>query len=561
MLAAGVPTGHRITSAWRPGCSGAGEASCQEREAGRLGSAAGEGYGKPQGVPAVGAVVPGSAGKHHGCMVSPKTPAVLLAAFALLLAGSPAAADTAGPGGGRLTPGAVDAYLNGYLESSPLPGAAVAVTRGTEVVHVAGYGTDSGGEPMGADTPMGVASVSKAFTALAVMQLVEDGEVGLDDPVAELLPEFATADPRGADITVRQLLTQTSGMSDTAFREKSEPAPVDLAGAVARLSEADLVARPGTEEHYHNPNYHVAARMVEVVSGLPFGEFLERRTFGPLGMDDTVTVDEVFDAGVATGHIGVLGHAVPVAEPGSYVNGAGGMVTTAADMSRWLVAQNNGGEGANGARILSEEGLAATHTPLGGVGPGERKGLGWDVGDTPAGSPMVSHGGIQFTYTAHQALLPESGYGIAVMANTGLGSADASALLYGLVALADGDVPASPAAPVLLGVDAVLAALTVLACYLAYRGVRGAGAWAAAARRRDRWRTALRLVPGLAVIAAAAVPHRLTATLAQGRDLTWLQSLHTAPTAVVLLVAAALAFAAVYAARAVRLVRPRGDDG
>ncbi|MFD3686252.1 serine hydrolase domain-containing protein [Nocardiopsis sp. NPDC058631] len=496
-------------------------------------------------------------------MFSVRAPAALLA-VSILLVGSPAAAEVEDPVDRQLTPAAVDAYLDGYLESSPLPGAAVAVTRGTEVVHVAGYGTDSGGEPITADTPMGAASVSKAFTALAVMQLVEDGEVGLDDPVVELLPEFTTADPRGADITVRQLLTQTSGMSDTAFREKSEPAPEDLAGAVARLAGAGLAAEPGTEEHYHNPNYHVAARMVEAVSGQSFGEFLERRTFGPLGMDDTVTVDtvgEVFDAGVATGHIGVLGHAVPVAEPESYVNGAGGMATTAADMSRWLVAQNNGGKGANGARILSQEGVAATHTPLGGVGPGERKGLGWDAGETPAGSPMVSHGGIQFTYTAHQVLLPESGYGIAVMANTGLGSADASALAYGLVALADGDRPASAMGPVLLGVDAVLVALTVSACFLAYRGVRGSGAWVAAARGRGRRRTAIRLVPGLAVIAAAAVPHRLVAALAQGRDLTWFQSLYTAPTAVALLVTAALAFAAVYAARAVRWVRGSRSRG
>ncbi|MFJ9557650.1 serine hydrolase domain-containing protein [Nocardiopsis sp. NPDC101807] len=490
----------------------------------------------------------------------PRLPAALLAASVLLLSGSPAAADTAGPGGGALTPGAVDDYLEDYLASSPLPGAAVAVTRGAEVVHVAGYGTDSGGRPVTADTPMGVASVSKAFTALAVMQLVEEGEIGLDDRVADRLPGFALADPRGAEITVRQLLTHTSGMSDTSFREKSEPAPDDLSGAVARLAGAGLAAEPGTEVNYHNPNYHVAARLVEVVGGLPFGEFLEQRTFAPLGMDDTVTVDtvgEVFGAGVARGHVGVLGNAVPAVEPASYVNGAGGMVTTAADMARWLVAQNGGGRGADGARILSEEGVAATHAPLGGGGGGERKGLGWDVGETPAGAPMLSHGGIQFTYTAHQALLPESGHGIAVMANTGLGGADASALLHGLVALAEGDEPAPPAGPVLLAVDAVLAGLAVSACLLAVRGVRGAGRWAAAARGRARWRTALRLLPGLAVVCAAVVPHRLVALLAQGRDLTWLQSLYTAPTAVTLLVTAALAFAAVYAARAVALARPR----
>lgn len=529
-------------------------------------------------------------------MFFPTVPAALLAVSFLALAAGPAApgvgtstaaavtasvgasvasADVdADPGAGAragapaessLTPSAVDAYLEDYLTSSPLPGVAVAITRGTETVHVAGYGTDARGEPVTPDTPMGAASVSKAFTALAVVQLVEDGEIGLDDPVVDHLPEFTTADPRAADITVRQLLTQTSGMSDTAFREKSAPVPDDLEGAVARLTGVGLAAAPGAEEHYHNPNYHVAARLVEVVSGRSFGEFLEQRTFTPLGMDDTVTVGtaaEVFDAGVATGHVGVLGTAVAVPEPASYFDGAGGMVTTARDMSRWLVAQNNGGAGADGARILSEEGVAATHTPLGGDGPGERKGLGWDSDVTPAGAPMVSHGGIQFTYTAHQALLPESGYGIAVLANTGLGSADASALLHGLVSLAEGDQPAAPAGPLLLALDVLLVTLTVFTGYLAYRGVRNAGVWARAARGRAVWRTALRLLPGPVVIAVAVAPHRvLVAPLAQGRDLTWLQSLYTVPTTVALLVAAALAFAVVYAARAVRLARLRRAGG
>ncbi|PDP87698.1 serine hydrolase [Glycomyces fuscus] len=487
-----------------------------------------------------------------------RTAAVGLAAVLLLLTAAPAGADVPGAAAGALTPEAVDAYVSDYLDASPLPGAAVAVTRGAEVVRTAGYGTGSGGGALTADTPMGVASVSKAFTALAVMQLVEDGELALDDTVAQHLPEFALDDPRATRVTVRQLLTHTSGMSDTAFREKSAPVADDLEGALARMADSGMAADPGTEFHYHNPNYHVAARLVEVLSGRAFGEYMDERVFTPLGMDDTLTVDtadEVFAAGVARGHVAVLGAAVAVPEPRSYFNGAGGMVTTAHDMARWLVAQNNGGRGADGVRVLSEEGIAATHAPVGGAG-GDTA-LGWNAGESPAGAPMLSHGGIQFTYTAHQALLPESGYGIAVMANTGLGSADASALLYGLVALADGGEPAGPSAPALLALDLVLVALVGLTGYLAQRGVRRAGAWAQAARARPWWRTAGRLLPGAAVVVAAVFPHRLAALLAQGRDMTWGQTFYLAPTGLTLLVAAALAFAAVYAVRTVRVAGAR----
>ncbi|MFE3461604.1 serine hydrolase domain-containing protein [Nocardiopsis aegyptia] len=486
--------------------------------------------------------------------------ALALALLVLIPPVPPAGAESVGSSGadGPLTAEAVDAYVEDYVESSLLPGATVAVTRGTEVVRVAGYGTDSRGEPMTADTPMGAASLSKAFTALAVLQLVEDGALGLDDRVVEHLDEFAMADPRSTDITVGQLLTHTSGMSDTAFREKSEPAPPDLEGAVARLAGAELVADPGEEYHYHNPNYHVAARLVEVVSGRSFGDFLDERVFGPLGMSDTVSVDtaaEVFEAGVATGHIGVLGRPVAIAEPDDFYNGAGGMVTTASDMARWLIAQNNGGVGPDGGRVLSAEGIERSRTAPGGDAPGRDSALGWSTRPTSEGTPMVSHGGVQFTYTAYHALLPENGYGIAVMANTGLGVGDASALLHGLVALADGEEPAAPLTPVLLGLDVAMAVLVALTALLAVRGVRRAGAWASAARDRVWWRTASRLLPGVVVMVAAMVPHRLLSPLAGGRDVPWAHVFYLVPGVFTALMAAAVAFAVVYAVRAVRLVR------
>ncbi|MFL1377596.1 serine hydrolase domain-containing protein [Nocardiopsis protaetiae] len=484
--------------------------------------------------------------------------AALVATVAVVWAG-PAAAAAAAPVDG-LTAAAVDARVQAYLEGAPLPGVAVAVTRGSEVVRAAGYGVDSRGEPVGADTPMGVASVSKAFTALVVASLVEEGRLGLDDPVVEHLPEFAVDDPRSARITVRQLLTHTSGMSDRGFREKSEPAPADLEGAVARLADARLVADPGAERHYHNPNYQVAARMVEVVEGEPFAEVLRERVLEPLGMADTATVDTAADvsaAGVAPGHVPVLGRALALPEPEGYFNGSGGMVSTAADMARWLVAQNTGGRAADGGAGVPAGAVALTHAPAprtppltnasaDAPDPAAGSGLGWQVRETDGGAPLVVHGGIQFTYTAHHALLPESGVGIAVMAGTGLGAGDASALLWDLVALAEGRGPTGSPAPWLLTLDLVCAAAVAAVAAGAVRGVRRAGLWA---RDGRRWRRLPGAVGAAAVVAAALVPHRLLSSLAGGRDATWVQTLYTAPSVVVLLVAAAVALAVVWAVR------------
>ncbi|MDA0563173.1 beta-lactamase family protein [Streptomonospora sp. S1-112] len=489
--------------------------------------------------------------------------AALLATAALAASApaAPALADAPGAAEGPrgLTAEAVDAYMADYLDSAALPGASVAVTRGEDVVVSAGYGTDSTGAPMTARTPMGLASVSKAFTALAVMRLVEEGRVELDRPVTDYLPEFRTADPRGADITVEQLLTHTSGMSDRGFREKSEPAPGSLRGAVERLRAAEITADPGTEFSYHNPNFHVAARLVEVVADRPFADYLDAHVFTPLGMDDTVTVDtaaEVFEAGTPTGHIAAFGVPFAVSEPTSFYNGAGGMVSTADDMAAWLIAQHNGGLGPEGERVLSAEGIEATHT-VPADAPDNAYALGWEVRETAAGNPLVEHGGIQFTYTAYQALLPESGYGIAVMANTGLGRGDAQAITAGLVALAEGEEPPGPASTALLAVDLVMAALTAGVVVLGVRGVRRAQGWVAGRRGRPAWATVLRLLPYAAVIGAAATVNRLIAPVAAGRDLAWTHLFYLAPTAWIWLMTGALACAAVLAARGAHAARAR----
>ena len=96
---------------------------------------------------------------------------------------------------------AVDRFLGEQIDAASIPGAAIAITHGDQVIHLAGFGHDSTGAPVTADTLFRVASLSKSFTALAVMQLVDEHRLSLDDPVVDHLPEFRIGDPRGADIT------------------------------------------------------------------------------------------------------------------------------------------------------------------------------------------------------------------------------------------------------------------------------------------------------------------------------------------------------------------------
>ena len=296
-----------------------------------------------------------------------------------------------------------------------------------------GYGHDANDVPVTENSRFRIASLSKSFTSLAVLQLVDAGRVSLDDPVVAHLPEFRLADPRGADITVRQLLDQTSGLADREVPDLSRPQPSTLAEATTSLSSAHLVAAPGTQFNYHNPNYQVAARLVEVVSGQPFDTYLREHVFRPAGMAASLT--SYFDnqpvPGLADGHVIAYGHPISVPAPATFDGGAGDVVSTAADMAHWLVVQANGGRTADGTRLVSERSMTEMHTPS---APGGYA-LGWDTEGPAAAPTRLEHSGNLLTFSAYQAVLPQSGYGIAVLFNSGSPFLrDQTAIFHGVLA-------------------------------------------------------------------------------------------------------------------------------
>ncbi|MDB5437992.1 MAG: hypothetical protein JWM33_419, partial [Caulobacteraceae bacterium] len=409
---------------------------------------------------------------------------------------------------------------------SGVPGAVVVVTDGDRVLWRAGLGVDGRGQAFGPDSQVPICSVSKSFVALAVMQQVEAGSIDLDKPAALYLPELHLADPRGARITVRQLLAHRSGLSDRGFREKSvTPTPRTLAEAVAALHGAGLSSEPGARRSYTNPNYWVLARMVEAVSGQPFDAYMRSQVFQPLGMTASSTWNAVTDAPqVAPGYLRILGHPFPAREPDWFLGGACGVVTTASDLGRWLVMQSTGRSPLTGQPLVSAASLKAMH-----------EGLGWNKVEE-SGQTSFTHNGIMFTYSAHQTLLPDvgDGVGIAVVANAGVGlgplPADEIAAL--LVQAAEGKAPTQPA-PTGLIIDLILAGLAIAA-------VLGAlWRWRRPLRPRPGWRRGVRCALAAAgLLCAGFYPTVLRAVL--GRDLDWRQSLYATPMLLVLIVTLAL---------------------
>ncbi|ANY09013.1 serine hydrolase domain-containing protein [Pseudonocardia sp. HH130630-07] len=458
---------------------------------------------------------------------------VLAVVVAVAAAGTAVAAPVTAAG-----PGA----LHDYAAEFAVPGAvAVVVTGGPQGrATTVPYGRTSDGDPVTGDTPFRIASMSKAFTALAVQRLAEQGRLDLDGPVAAALPGFAVADPRGQRMTVRHLLTHTSGLSDADVDEFALPPQESAAALVQRLRGLPLAAEPGTRFEYLNANYVVVARLVEVVTGRPFGDHLADAVFRPLGMDRTVATDRCDAAvpGLARGHVGAYGVQVPAPEIPSLCAGDGGIVTTADDLTRWLRFRLGDGTVPGGARLVGAAAMRDAVTPAPATGG---YGLGWGIEDRAGGRVLAAHSGA--IGTASSAItISSAGSGAFVLTN-GRG---APALLAGqFVDGADGVDPGPPVTDPMRRIDLTLLGVTVLlAAGLLAAVLRAPGrARRLAGRRRTVSLPVLAVLAGLVLLPAVAAASGVVSTTA------WVYAFWLVPAAGVLAVVLVAGGLAALAAR------------
>ncbi len=184
----------------------------------------------------------------------------------------------------------VTAKMRAHVEANDVAGVVTLVTNPGRLLHLeaVGMADRAASTPMQADTLFWIASMTKPITGAAVMMLQDEGKLSIDDPVSKYLPELAhlkTRDGVEHAVTLRHLLTHTSGMGEISPEEGG--ACRTLADAVARYATKTLQFAPGSRWAYCQSSINTAARVVEVVSGQTFPEFLQARLFGPLGMKDT----------------------------------------------------------------------------------------------------------------------------------------------------------------------------------------------------------------------------------------------------------------------------------
>lgn len=381
---------------------------------------------------------------------------------------------------------AIDAYVAAALAADRVPGAALVIVQGDRVVHARSFGTDGAGRPVTPATPFLLGSMSKSFTALLVLQLVEQGKLDLDAPVQRYLPWFRVADPQAAaQITIRHLLHHTSGIPERAPRG---PAGSSLTAQSQALATVALNHPPGSAHEYASPNYIVLGNVLEAVSGVTYAELLQSQVFAPLQLRQSFTAqDEALQHGMSQGHRYWFGFPVAVTLPYEADRmPTAAVIASAEDLGSYLIAQLSQGA-ANGQRLLSSELMALMHKPAVTVEPGLEYAMGWRVSRI-GGAQAVHHGGVLPHMRGKMVMLPEAGWGVVVLTNastilpvlpTSHRIADAVAASLAGEALPD---PGS-AFQLITGVIALGMALGVLS---AVRSMLGLPAW----RRQLRTRPA-----------------------------------------------------------------------
>jgi CubicO group peptidase (beta-lactamase class C family) len=330
-----------------------------------------------------------------------RAPAALLALFALPAAAQPLT---------QAQVAQVDVLVTKTLANTGVPSAEIAIVRDGRMVLTKAYGKANEGLPARADLPYQIASNSKQFTAMALILLRDEGKLSLDDPVSKFLPGISGGDR----ITIRQLLSHTSGLQDFwpqdyLFAEMTKPTAPQ--GIVDKWAKKPLDFQPGARWQYSNTGYVVAGMIAEKVSGEPLLAYLNRKIFAPLDMhpvdqDDTNT--PAFPAGYHRYALGPVRIAQPPARGWLYA--AGELSMTAEDLAKWDIARMN-------RAIIPERDWVEQETPV-LRSDGRSNGYGLGVfNHYQRDRHVIDHGGEAVGFLTQNTVYPDTKDAIIVFTN------------------------------------------------------------------------------------------------------------------------------------------------
>jgi len=385
--------------------------------------------------PAYWAIVDATNAKHDEdpSFAHIENPSLIHPGWKLLILGAEEAAE--------LDPGNIEAYVEEIRGFLNVPGVAVVIVQGGEIVYAEGFGVKEIGsdDPVTADTVFTIGSTTKAMTSMMVASLVDDGLIEWDTPLVEVMPQFRLSDEQATQqITLREALGMTTGLPDIGpVLFLSGRPPEDF---VEYLADVPLAAPPGESYVYHNEMYVVGAYAAAMAAGAEYGEnlfatyvdLMQERVFDPLGMTSaTFSAQEAAASpNHATPHFMSLN--ANLAETGLDVTPthymdmdtlapAGTARMSATDVGRFLITMLSGGVAPDGSRAISAENLAETWTEQISHEPAPHLeqasyGMGWNQA-TYQGIPLVTHDGSLAGFSSDMAFIPEADTGIVVLTN------------------------------------------------------------------------------------------------------------------------------------------------
>ena len=370
----------------------------------------------------------------------------------------------------RLDSSTIDSFMTKEIERLKIPGASLAIVKGDSVEYLQGYGVSNpDGTKMTSKTPIVLGSVSKSFTALAIMQLVEQGKIRLQDPVQSYIPWFHVADKdESKEITIQHLLNHTSGLSTYDGQVAISQENRTLEDHVKSLANVELKYPVGDRYEYSNLNYNILGSVIEEVTNLSYKGYVKEFIFKPLDMKHTYAdpkddTNHIISAGYQT----AFGFKVPTKQlnhEGTVSSGY--IISSAEDMANYMIAQLNRGT-FNGNSILSRNNMNALHHPSSFIGDDTYYAMGWEVKEH-----AISHNG--WTENTYSKVVLDGEYGISLQINSmdyfNLNEYDA--IISGVSKLVHHEEPPIPTNQPFMKyvvIDLVLLAILALVVWSVYR--------------------------------------------------------------------------------------------
>ncbi|PGK32812.1 penicillin-binding protein [Bacillus anthracis] len=340
----------------------------------------------------------------------------------------------------------LDKYIEKFIKEQNIPGASVAIVHNKDVFFTKTMGiTGESKKKVTSKTPYAIGSISKSLTALAIVKLIEDKKIKLEDPVQQYLPWFKLKDSQiSSTITIQHLLTHTSGINTyegLALSDKQSKSSTALKENVIKLLNVKVTAPPGEKYQYSNANYIVLGALIEEVTNETYSSYMQKHIFQPLNMNGTAASKETaYEKGYLTGYQSWFG--IPRKSIVSYDNAGapyGYITANLEDMIQYIMFLNRPED----PQLLKQENMNLYLSPLYKINSEKSYGFGLRTTNINESETMIWHSGSTPDARAEIFILNKSGWGGVILTNKNhvLEETALSVLKKGVISILNGEEP------------------------------------------------------------------------------------------------------------------------